>query len=65
MNRELCIGDATCVALAPHIFELDDEGLSVVIDPNPADEDLAREAAEKCPAQAIILEDDEGNRIYP
>jgi ferredoxin len=54
-----------CVATAPGVFELDDEGLSRVVDPDAGDEELLREAAEGCPVQAIILEDDEGNQIYP
>jgi ferredoxin len=54
-----------CVATAPDVFELDDEGLSRVMDPNVDDEDLLREAAEGCPVQAVILEDDEGNQVYP
>jgi ferredoxin len=65
VDRGLCIGSAMCVATAPDVFELDDEGLSHVADPEAGDEDLLREAAEDCPVQAIILEDDEGNQIYP
>jgi len=65
VDRDLCIGSAMCVATAPGVFELDDEGLSRVVDPDAGDEELLREAAEGCPVQAIILEDDEGNQIYP
>ncbi|MBS3784350.1 MAG: ferredoxin [Anaerolineae bacterium] len=65
VDRDLCIGSAMCVATAPGVFELDDEGLSRVVDPNVDDEDLLRDAAEGCPVQAVILEDDEGNQIYP
>jgi ferredoxin len=65
VDREACIGDETCVTIASDIFEMDDEGIAVVLQPNPADEDLAREAAESCPVDAIILEDDEGNQLYP
>ncbi len=65
VDRDLCIGSAMCVATAPDVFELDDEGLARVVDEDPADEELLRQAAEGCPVQAIILEDDEGNQIYP
>jgi ferredoxin len=54
-----------CVATAPDVFELDDEGLSRVVDQDAGDEELLRQAAEGCPVQAVILEDDEGNQIYP
>lgn len=65
VDRDLCIGSAMCVATAPDVFELDDEGLSRVVDAEAGDEDLLREAAEGCPVQAVILEDDEGNQVYP
>mgnify|MGYP006294785897 CR=1 FL=1 len=65
VDRDLCIGSAMCVATAPDVFELDDEGLSRVVDEGAADEDTLRQAAEGCPVQAVILEDDEGNQIYP
>jgi ferredoxin len=54
-----------CVATAPDVFDLDDEGLSYVTDPEAGDDDLLRDAAEGCPVQAIVLEDDEGNQVYP
>jgi ferredoxin len=65
VDRDVCIGSAMCVSIAPEVFELDDEGLSRVVNPDAGDEDLLREAAENCPMQAIILEDDQGNQIYP
>ncbi|MGD2104907.1 MAG: ferredoxin [Anaerolineae bacterium] len=65
VDRDLCIGSAMCVATAPDVFELDDEGLSRVVDPDAGNEELLRDAAEGCPVQAVILEDDEGNQIYP
>ncbi|MGI6208977.1 MAG: ferredoxin [Anaerolineae bacterium] len=65
IERDECIGCGNCTDIAPEVFELDDEGLSTVIDPNGADEDTIREAAESCPVDCIILSDDEGNQIYP
>jgi ferredoxin len=53
------------VATAPDVFELDDEGLSHVVDTEAGDDDLLLEAAEGCPMQAIMLEDSEGNQVYP
>lgn len=65
VDRDLCIGSAMCVATAPEVFELDDEGLSRVVGGGEGDEELLRRAAEGCPVQAVILEDDQGNQIYP
>lgn len=65
VDRDVCIGTANCVAIAPEVFELDNQGLSTVIDPDAGTDEQLREAAEECPVQAIILEDDDGNQIYP
>jgi ferredoxin len=67
VDREECIGDGSCEDIAPDYFQLDDEDLAEVIK-NPVaegDEDVARDAAEACPVEAIILEDEGGEQIYP
>ena len=65
VDRELCIGVSNCVAIAPTVFELDDQNKVVVLDPSSVDEETLIEAAKSCPENAIILEDDEGNQLYP
>jgi ferredoxin len=65
VDRDLCIGAAMCVSIAPEVFELDNKGLSHVVNPGAGSDEQLREAAETCPAQAIVLEDEEGNQIYP
>ena len=65
VDRELCIGVSNCVAIAPTVFELDDENKAVVLDPSSVNEQVILEAAESCPQDAIIVEDDEGNKLYP
>lgn len=66
IDRERCVGAAMCVAVAPHNFTIDAEGKAVVT-PHLADEaSRARQAAEECPAGAVILEDPETNeQIFP
>ena len=63
--RELCSGVSNCVAMAPTVFELDDQSKAVVLDPSSVDEETLMEAAKNCPEDAIILEEDEGNQLYP
>ena len=63
--RELCIGVGNCVAIAPTVFKLDDENKAVVLGPNSVEEHTVMEAAESCPENAIIVEDDDGNQLYP
>jgi ferredoxin len=65
VDRELCIGVSNCVAIAPTVFEPDDEKKVVVVDPGSVDEETLIEAAKSCPENAIILEDDNGNQLYP
>lgn len=65
VDRELCIGAAPCVVVAPKVFQLDNENKAVVQDAHGADDDTILLAAQSCPVQAISLYDEEGNKIYP
>ncbi len=65
IDRALCLGLGNCVALAPTVFELDEEGKALVLDPSSVTDDALLEAAESCPYDAIILEDDKGHQVYP
>jgi ferredoxin len=53
------------VAFAPTVFKLDEENKAVVLDPSSIDDATLLEAAESCPEQAIIVEDDEGHQLFP
>ena len=66
VDRNLCIGAATCIAVAGKTFELDSEEKAVVLE--SADEDTDQtiiDAAKACPVAAIIIEDEKGNRVFP
>lgn len=65
VDRDLCIGAAPCVTVAPGVFQLDDENKAVVVDAKGADDDTILLAAESCPVQAIKLFDEDGEQIYP
>lgn len=65
VDRDLCIGAAPCVTIAPGVFQLDEENKAYVVDPKSADDETILLAAQSCPVQAIILYDEEGKRIYP
>ena len=65
VDRDLCIGVSNCVAVAPSVFELDDENKAIILDPTSVDDETLMTAASSCPERAIILEDDEGNQVYP
>lgn len=58
VDPALCQGHARCWDICPEVFDLDDEGLAVVADPEvPLGlEDKARQAARNCPERAITVE---------
>lgn len=64
VDRELCIGSGDCVDSAPDVFQLDDEGKAVVVDPDGAPVDDIVDAARNCPVTAILVAGEEGD-IYP
>lgn len=59
VNRDACIGCGACQAIAPEVFELDDEGISVAKKEEvPKDEEEnAKDASESCPTEAIEVEE--------
>jgi len=66
VDRNLCIGAATCVAVSPKSFQLDNEAKAVII--RTVDEEELEniiEAAKACPVAAIFIEDEKGNRVFP
>jgi ferredoxin len=66
VDRALCIGAATCVAVAPKTYELDNEAKAVILE--TADQDTIEtiiEGAKACPVAAVIIEDEKGNRVFP
>lgn len=65
VDRDLCIGVGNCVAFAPTVFKFDTENKAVVLDPSSVDDSTLLEAAESCPEQAIIVENDQGRQLYP
>ena len=81
VDRALCIGAASCIAVAPTGFELDAENKAVIrrkAPPNASAETLRKDledqtiddetlllAAKSCPTQAISIFDEEGNQLYP
>ena len=65
VDRELCQGIGNCVAVAPGVFKLDKDNKAVANNIQSISAEKLREAAESCPLNAIILQDDHGEQIYP
>jgi ferredoxin len=70
IDQELCTGDGLCQELAEAVFEMHDDGLAYVCEGgrvlvgvgararvHAGLEDRVRDAAERCPAECIFLDD--------
>ncbi|GGJ22140.1 ferredoxin [Paenarthrobacter histidinolovorans] len=56
INVDKCVGAGVCAIAAPEVFDQnDDDGIIVVLDPNPPLEQaqLVHDAATRCPAAVI------------
>ncbi|MFO1538689.1 MAG: ferredoxin [Actinomycetota bacterium] len=58
VDRELCMGSGNCQFWAPGVFDIDDDGVAVVLDPAAAPEDRVVLAADGCPTKAITIHRD-------
>ena len=59
VDQDLCIGDQVCASMHPDIYEMQDDGFAHVVEGmeevDGADVDMAKEAAEACPVDAITV----------
>lgn len=66
VDRNLCIGAGSCVAVAPKAYTLDKEAKAVVLPTvGEVDDKTLLESAKACPVAAIIVTDENGKQIFP
>lgn len=65
IDRSTCTGYAECVGLAPEVFQLGDDRVSIVIDPEGTDDKAVLDAARACPMDAITLIDEFEEQVWP
>jgi ferredoxin len=65
VDRDLCIGAASCVVIAPKAFQMDGENKAYVVDLEGHEADTLLMAAESCPTKAVFLYDEDGKQVYP
>jgi ferredoxin len=59
INKDLCLGTGTCVEICPELFSMDGDTAIVKVGRVPESlADICLDAAEACPAFAIILFED-------
>lgn len=66
VDRDLCIGAATCIAVAPKTFQLDADAKAIILETSDQETiETIIDGAKACPVAAIIIEDEKGNRVFP
>jgi ferredoxin len=65
IDRHLCSGYGECIGIAPEVFRLGDDNISVVVDPEGDDEEIILDAARACPVDAITLTDEFDEQVWP
>ena len=66
VDRNLCIGAGSCVAVAPKAFALDNEAKAIILPTvNDESDETLVESARACPVAAIIVTDETGKQIFP
>ena len=65
IDRDLCIGAASCVAVSGATYELDNENKAVVTNADAIDDATLLMSAESCPTRAIFLYDKSGKQVFP
>lgn len=60
-----CIGAGPCMDEAPNTFAFDDDNIAIVTNPTGDDDAAILRAAKSCPVEAIVIDDENGNRIFP
>jgi ferredoxin len=57
VDKNVCIGSAMCVAIAPGRFVLDERERSSPVEAEIGADEVVRDAAASCPTEAISLVD--------
>lgn len=66
VDRDLCIGAGTCVAMAMKTFAMDAENKAVILKTiDEETKEMIMEGARACPVAAVIIVDKEGNKVFP
>jgi ferredoxin len=65
IDRSLCVGFGDCVDIAPAAFQLDDENIVILVDPERVDRERLLKACDACPVDAITVWDEDGRQLVP
>jgi ferredoxin len=65
IDRSLCVGFGDCVDVAPEAFQLDEENIVILVDPDRVDRARLLKACDACPVDAITVWDENGEQLVP
>ena len=66
VDRLKCISTWRCIDVAPGVFQLDEEYVSVIVNPQGAETATIVAAAEACPVEAIrVIDEHASQQLYP
>ena len=58
VDRDECTACGQCVEIAPNTFELDEDDIAFVKDPQGDPEETIQEAIDECPAECIAWKEE-------
>ncbi|WP_158736404.1 ferredoxin [Alteribacillus sp. YIM 98480] len=56
IDKEKCVGSATCTIIAPNVFDINEDGQAVVANNEAEGINDINKSADNCPVQAIVIE---------
>lgn len=66
IDREACIGAASCIAIGANTFTIDDKNKVLIIEGEWDNDEIVMAAAQSCPVFAIkIFDIQTGKQIFP
>ncbi|HLL60954.1 MAG TPA: ferredoxin [Candidatus Nitrosocosmicus sp.] len=66
VDRDMCIGAATCIAVAPKTFVLDSDAKAIILSSiDEEDQETILDAARSCPTAAIIIKNEKDEVVFP
>ena len=66
IDRSTCIASANCMVVSPDAFEFDNDSIcAFAAGVDTVDRETLIEACKICPVEALIVLDENGNKIVP
>jgi ferredoxin len=65
VDKDLCIGAASCAVIAPLTFGIDEKSKAYIVSKDIDDYETILEAVKSCPVSAIVLKNESGEQIWP